>query len=464
MNIFSYYQNGFKGEALSIQVSSFGSNLSILGMGAFQNRQFKEKALNIFSCLGQGKPSGLVQVSKKVPLDEIELAILLALLLEKNQLSSTSQTDILVMGRINLDGTLTGSHSLLDAPKVAENLGCRLLVAPDAIQTTDLAFLAIETPSTLRQALTLTCRFLIKNQGAITPQSSVPLLPTENPYTEDPFFGIIGMETTRKAMALCAAGHLNILLFGPPGSGKSLMLHRLSYLLPNLSKNERIETELLRKTDSDEIPFVEIRPDMGEKDVVKGKPPLVSFAHNGILCLDELPNQKPKVLLSVRSLLDGKECKGFPCNFLLASAMNACPCGNLGLPQGICRCNEKQIANYWKKVGSPLLDRFDLIVPVKTENLLLSNVAPSSENLLQTIGKVREQFLKRDEEEYKKLLPLFNRCNLSNSMSLRSAISICRTATLIANFNGKDIAGKEDMNEALSYKAYGLDKPYWYPR
>jgi magnesium chelatase family protein len=464
MNIFSYYQNGFKGEALSIQVSSFGSNLSILGMGAFQNRQFKEKASNIFSCMGLGKPSGLIQVSQKVPLEEIELAILLALLLEKNRLKANSHSDILVMGRINLDGTLTGSPSLLDAPKVAKNLGCHLLIAPEATQTTTLAFVSLESPTTLKQALSLTCRFLIQNQGANPRQIPISAHPAEVPYRIDPFFGIIGMETVRKAMALCAAGHLNLLLFGPPGSGKTLMLHRLPYLIPRLSKNERLETELLRKTDSRDIPFVEIRPDMGEKDLVKGKPPLVSLAHNGILCLDEIPNQKPKVLLSVRSLLDGKECNGFPCNFLLSSAMNACPCGNLGLPQGICRCNEKQIANYWKKVGSPLLDRFDLIVPVKTENLLLSNVAPSSENLLHTIEKVREQFLKRDEEEYKKLLPLFNRCNLSNSMSLRSAISICRTATLVANFKGKDIAGKEDMIEALSYKTYGLDKPYWYPR
>jgi magnesium chelatase family protein len=464
MNIFSYYQDGFKGEALSVQVSSFGSNLSILGLGAFQNRQFKEKACNIFACLGLGKPSGLIQISKKVPLEEMELAILLSLLLEKNQLKSTSRFDILVMGRINLDGTLTGNPSLLDAPKVAKNLGCRLLVAPNAIPTTTFSFIAIETPKTLKQALSLTSRFLIKNQGSSPIQIPKASHPTEVPFSTDPFFGIIGMETVRKAMALCAAGHLNLLLFGPPGSGKTLMLHRLPYLLPKLSEKERLETELLRKSEIKHVPFVEIRPDMGEKDLVKGKPPFVSLAHNGILCLDEIPNQKPKVLLSVRSLMDRKECNGFPCNFLLSSAMNACPCGNLGLPQGICRCNEKQIASYWKKVGSPLLDRFDLIVPVKTENLLLSNVSPSSENLLQTIEKVREQYLKRDEEEYKKLLPLFNRCNLSNSMSLRSAISICRTATLVANFKGKDVAGKEDMIEALSYKTYGLDKPYWYPR
>uniref|UniRef100_UPI002A0A421B ATP-binding protein n=1 Tax=uncultured Sphaerochaeta sp. TaxID=886478 RepID=UPI002A0A421B len=357
--------------------------------------------------------------------------------------------------------TLSTRQGPLDSSKVAREADCHLLITPFCIETEQEASSPkIEYANTLEAAFSLASKFAILNQG-LRPK---PIL--EKPlasFLTDPFFGVIGLQNVRSALALAAAGRLNILLFGPPGAGKTMMLQRLHLLLPPLSRKERMETMQIPGCKAQQIPQFELRSEMKEKDLVGGKPPQICQAHNGILVIDEIPGFKPNTLRTIQSLLDQKKCKGFPCNFFVAAAMNACPCGNLGVPEGICTCSEMQISAYWRKVGSPLLDRFDLLVPVKNENLLVSNLIPTKANLTEKIQEVRLLCLDRQEEDYRRLLPLFNRCNPRKDISLRSALSVCRTAFLIANFKGKDFVAQQDMREALLYKAYGSAKPYWQP-
>lgn len=194
MNIYAYHTSGYLGEKVRIQLTPTPRNLSVLGISPAQQKSFKLKAHALFALLGRGQPDALIQVPPTKECASLELAMLLALLLSGDQLLQTLCPDILVMGKVNLDGSITPMPTLLDAPEVALRNGCKLLIAPPTPNPYNCEGLEIVQCVDLSTMVHQCRRFILYHEG----ERALPF--TEPPPLAEahPFSAIIGLERQRR--------------------------------------------------------------------------------------------------------------------------------------------------------------------------------------------------------------------------------------------------------------------------
>jgi len=314
---------------------------------------------------------------------------------------------------------------------------------------------------------------------------------------------IRGQPALRRAMEVSAAGGHHMLLFGPPGVGKSMAARRLSGLLPDLDDADSIivttlyslagalpeRSGLIRKP-----PFRSPHHGASAEGIVGGgrsrKPGEISLAHGGVLLLDEAAEFRADVLQSLREPLEegrvtiarADRVVSYPSRFMLVLSCNPCPCGNLGRRGAVCLCSPDEIRRYWKRLGGPLLDRIDIRVPVKPAGPveLASGPGEVSSSIRARVRRAREIQADRYADAGSKVngnLPVSGIerfCALGDQartafivraeregFSSRACHSTLKVARTIADLEGSSSIEARHLDEAFALRKYGDDDVFW---
>ena len=327
------------------------------------------------------------------------------------------------------------------------------------------------------------------------------LMKNEISYDLD-FKDLKGQENLKRALQIAAAGSHNLLMVGPPGSGKTFSAKHLPTILPDMSFEERVEVtkiySIMGLLDSghlvSERPFRAPHHSSSQVALIGGghsvpKPGEITLAHRGVLFLDEFPEYQKNVIEALREPLENKEINvaraqasvRYPSDFILIAAMNPCPCGNYGNPLKECTCSINEIRRYLNKISSPILDRIDIhieIKPVRYDDLNDDSKSKSSAELKEEVVRARKIQAERYRDEkiktnallstrlmkkYIKLSPevekigqmAFNKYNFS----VRSYNKILKMARTIADLEESPEITSKHLLEAVRYRA--LDDKYW---
>jgi magnesium chelatase family protein len=429
-----------------------------------------------------------------------DLPIAIGVMIGSGQMESDRLQEYAIVGELALDGTTRQAKGVLSmAIEAAKCDGLRGIIVPQ--QNAGEAAVVEEIEVIAVESLTQAVGFLT---GAIdiepTPPCVEEIFRAYSIY-EDDFADVRGQELAKRAIIIAASGSHNLLMVGPPGSGKSMLSKRIGSILPPLTPQESIETtriySAMGKLDR---PLLATRPFRAPHHTISeaglvggGNPPApgeISLSHNGVLFLDELPEFNRRTLEVLRQPLEeatvtisrALNSTTFPADFMLISALNPCPCGYRNDPRRDCHCSIPQIERYMSKLSGPLLDRIDIQIEVPAVDYkeLSSEVkGTSSDEMRRTVVAAREiqckrfgpkspihynaQMSSRQLREYCKInsacRELLKVSVNEMGLSARAHDKVLRVARTIADIDQKEEILPEHISEAINYRM--LDRQMW---
>ena len=430
-----------------------------------------------------------------------DLPIAVGMLASSGQVRQDMLKDFIILGELALDGSLRPVHGVLPISVEIKKKGFRGIILPkeNAREGAMVEGLEVYGMDNLSETIAL-----LNGDLTVSPMKIDinEIFSVEKKYPLD-FSDVKGQENVKRALEVSAAGGHNIIMIGPPGSGKTMLARRLPSILPPLTFEESIETTKIHSV-AGILPansaLVATRPfrsphhTISDSALVGGgtipRPGEISLSHHGVLFLDELPEFARNVLEVMRQPLEdgrvtisrSKMSLDFPANFMLVCAMNPCPCGNYGNPNHECTCTPMMIQKYMAKISGPLMDRIDIHIEVPAVKVAeLSQKKPGEPSAAIRTRVMRAR--KIQIERFAKQKNLFSNavmqskeirehCKIDSAgeellkmamtklgLSARAYDRILKVSRTIADLNESEEIGTDHLSEAIQYRT--LDRNLW---